>query len=125
MAIQDLVVKSSELGEAAVEQILKPYVRFVDNGEISFDTPFFALKSGDKVSIALIAKDSWRYIPGKESFAGGMRNEEIEKTTLLPGNTVRPVVKLFRDKLMITTEKGVHRPTAKLILVMQKKLQKK
>lgn len=125
MSIQDLVVKSAELGEAAVEQILKPYVRFVDNGEISFDAPFFDLKSDDKISITLIAKDSWRYIPGKESFAGGMKNEEIEKTTLLPGNTVRPVVKRLRDKMLITTEKGVHRSTAKLILAMQKKLQKK
>lgn len=125
MGIQDLLVKSSELGEAAIEKLLKPYVRFVDNGEISFDGSFFELKADDKIGIALIAKDSWRYIEGKENFAGGMKNDELEKTTLLPGNTVRPNVKKLRDKMLIRTEKDVHYPTAKLILVLQQKLQKK
>lgn len=125
MGIQDLLVKSSELGEAAIEKILKPYVHFVDNGEISFDGGFFELKADDKIGIALIAKDSWRYIDGKESFAGGMKNEELEKTTLLPGNTVRPTVKKLRDKMLIRTEKDLHYPTAKLVLALQQKLQKK
>lgn len=124
MGIQDLLVKSSELGEAAIELILKPYVRFVDNGEISFEGNFFKLGAEEKISIALIAKDSWRYIPGKENFAGGMKNEELEKTTLLTGNTVRPNVKKLRDKMLIKTEKDIHYPTAKLIIVMQQKIQK-
>lgn len=121
MSIQDLVVKSSEIGEAAMEKILKPYVQFVDNGEIAFNGPFFDLKSEEKIGVALVAKDSWRYIPGKESLSGGMKNEELEKVTLLAGNTVRPSVKTLRDKGLIRTEKGIHYPTAKLVLSLHAK----
>jgi hypothetical protein len=115
------MVKSSEMGEEAMEKILKPYVRFVDNGEIAFDGSFFALTADDKIGIALIAKDSWRYISGKEHLAGGMKNAELEKVTLLPGNTVRPTVKRLRDKGLIKTEKDSHYPTAKLIFSLQGK----
>jgi hypothetical protein len=125
MTIQDLLVKSSEVGEMATEKILKPYVQFVDNGEISFNGPFFDLKADEKIGIALIAKDSWKYIPGKESLSGGMKNEELERITMLQGNTVRPVVKSLRDKGLIRTEKSVHHPTAKLILSLNTKLSSK
>jgi hypothetical protein len=121
MAIKDLVVKKSEMGEEAIEKILKPYVRFVDNGEIALDGPFFSLKADEKIGIALLAKDSWRYIPGKEEFAGGMKNADLEKITLLPGNTVRPTVKQLRDKGFIKTEKDIHYPTAKLIFAFRAK----
>lgn len=121
MSIRELMVKSSEIGEEAMEKILKPYVRFVDNGEIAFNGPFFALSADDKIGIALVAKDSWRYIPGKENLAGGMKNVELEKATLLPGNTVRPTVKKSRDKGLIKTEKDIHYPTAKLIFSLQSK----
>lgn len=121
MSIQDLLVKSSEIGEAAMEKILKPYVQFVDNGEISFNALFFALRADDKIGVALVAKDSWRYITGKESLAGGTKNEELEKMTLLQGNTLRPMVKKLRDKGLIRTEKSVHYPTAKLILALHAK----
>ena len=122
MSIQDLLVKSSEIGEIAMEKILKPYVQFVDNGEISFKSTFYELKADDKISIALIAKDSWRFIEGKENHAGGMKNEELEKLTLLPGNTVRPVIKRLRDRSLIRTEKSIHYPTAKLVIALSRKL---
>ena len=121
MSIKDLLVKSSDIGEEAMEKILKPYVRFVDNGELAFDAPFFLLKAEEKIGIALIAKDSWRYIPGKENLAGGMKNTELEKATLLPGNTVRPRVKDLRDRGLIKTEKEAHYPTAKLVFTLQRK----
>lgn len=116
------MVKKSELGEEAMEKILQPYVRFVDNGEIAMDGPFFSLNADEKIGIALIAKDSWRYIPGKEELAGGMKNAELEKITLLPGNTVRPSVKKMRDKGLIKTEKDFHYPTAKLIFSFKEKV---
>lgn len=122
MPIQDLLVKSSEIGEATMEKILKPYVQYVDNGEISFTPAFFELKSDDKIGIALVAKDGWRFIAGKENYAGGMKNEELEKFTILPGNTVRPAIKRLRDKNLIRTEKGVHFPTVKLVIILNTKL---
>ncbi len=122
MSIQDLLVKSSEVGQAAMEKILKPYVQFVDNGEVAFNGAFFDLNADQKVGIALVAKDAWRYIEGKESFANGMKNDELEKATLLPGNTVRPCVKKLRDKSLIRTEKDIHYPTTKLVLTLQSKL---
>ena len=125
MSIQDLVVKSSEIGETALEKILKPYVQLVDNGEISFNGSFFDLNADDKIGVALVAKDAWKYIPGKENLAGGVKNEELEKLTLLPGNTVRPVVKRLRDKGLIRTEKAVHYPTAKLVIALHARLSEK
>lgn len=125
MSIQDLLVKSSDVGEAAMEKILKPYVQFVDNGEISFNGPFFDLRADEKIGVALIAKDSWKYILEKENLSGGMKNEELEKITLLPGNTVRPAVKNLRDKGLIRTEKSIHYPTAKLVLSLHAKFSSK
>jgi len=122
MSISDLIVKESEVGEAAVEKLLKPYVQLVDNGEISFNGAFFDLKADEKIAVALIAKSSWRFVKGKESYAGGMKNEELEKVTALPGNTVRPKIKELRDKLLIRTDSGIHSPTAKLTITYSKKL---
>ncbi len=122
MSIQNLLVKSSDIGETAMEKILKPYMQFVDNGEISFNGSFFDLGANERIGVALLAKDAWRYIPGKENLAGGMKNEELEKLTLLRGNTVRPIVKGLRDKGLVRTDKAIHYPTAKLVIALHAKL---
>lgn len=122
MAIKDLLVKTSEIGEIAAEDIIKPYVNFTENGEIVFSEHYWNLKSEEKIAVALVAKDSWRFIDGKENLASGMSNEELGKATLLTGNTVRPVVKSLRDSGLIKTEKSIHYPTAKLVLNYRKRL---
>jgi hypothetical protein len=123
MAIKDLVVKSNEVGEEATEKIILPYVNYTDKGELIFNEAFYALSADEKISIALVAKEGWRYVPENEKLAGGMKNEEIEKVTFLPGNTVRPTVKKLRDESKIKTEKGVHSPTTKLIMSLLRKKQ--
>ncbi len=120
MAIKDLIIKASDVGEAAMEKVLRPYIRFTESGEISPEDAFWELKSDKKIAVALIAADCRRFIGNGNDFIGGMKNDEIERTAQLPGNTVRPLIKKFRDQGLVRTEKGLHYSTPKLVYWYQK-----
>ena len=104
-----------------MEKVLRPYIRFTQNGEINPEDAFWELKSDKKIAVALIAANCQRFIDeDKKNLIGGMKNVEIERTTQILGNTVRPLIKKFRDQGLIRTEKKVHYSTPKLVYWYQK-----
>lgn len=120
MPIKDLIIKNSDVGEAAMEKVLRPYIRFMESGEISPEDTFWELRSDKKIAVTLIAADCRRFLENNKGLTGAMTNSEIERTAQLPGNTVRPLIKKLRDQGLVRSERGFHYSTPKLVYWYQK-----
>ncbi len=116
MSLQNLLVKQAEVEEDVVERVVAQYVKYSDVGKILLGDHFGKLANTKKVAVYLVAKQGWKFIPGKEELAKGADNAELERELKLPGNTLRPVVKNLRDRGFVTSINAVHYPTEQLIL---------
>lgn len=107
MALKDLIADRDKLTEAAIEGIVRDYVRY-DPG--SYDvvlTPAgLALNNDAKVLVFLVAIAGWSYV-ADEVRPVDTRPAALEQMTGIAGGTLRPTLKKLKDAhLVVSTSEG-------------------
>ncbi|WNJ92925.1 hypothetical protein [Bosea sp. 685] len=107
MALKDLVADRSKLTEAAIEEIVRDYVRY-DPGtyEVVLTPAGLALGNDAKVLVLLVAIAGWKYVVD-EVQAVDTKPSAMEQMTGIVGGTLRPVLKKLKDAhLVVATGEG-------------------
>src|SRR5690242_19526362 len=93
MALKDLVATRRQLNEAAIEAIVKDYVRYdPDKAEIILTPAATRLPNKQKVLIYLVALEGWVYLK-PELEAASAKPAELENALGIPGGTLRPLLR--------------------------------
>jgi hypothetical protein len=105
VALKDLIAGRSELTEAAIESIVKEYVRYdVDEKEVHLTAAGSGLPNKAKVLVYLVALQGWTYVSAEEVEASAMP-AQIESALHIPGGSLRPTLKDLKDRHIIS-ERG-------------------
>lgn len=107
MALKDLVADRSKLTEAAIEEIVRDYVRY-DPGtyEVVLTPAGLALSNDAKVLVLLVAIAGWQYVVD-EVRAVDTKPAALEQMTGIAGGTLRPTLKKLKDAhLVVSTSDG-------------------
>jgi hypothetical protein len=107
MPLKDLVADRSKLTEAAIEEIVKDYVRY-DPGtyEVVLTPEGLALNNDAKVLVLLVAIVGWQYVVDEVQVVD-TRPAALEQMTGIAGGTLRPVLKKLKDAhLVVAMDEG-------------------
>lgn len=107
MALKDLVADRSKLTEAAIEAIVRDYVRY-DPGtyEVVLTPAGLQLGNDAKVLVLLVAIAGWQYVVD-EIHHVDTRPAALEQMTGIAGGTLRPTLKKLKDAhLAVSTSDG-------------------
>jgi hypothetical protein len=107
MALKDLIADRSKLTEAAIEGIVREYVRY-DPGtfEVVLTPAGLALGNDAKVLLLLVAIAGWQYVVDEVPKVD-TRPAALEQMTGIPGGTLRPTLKKLKDAhLVVSTTDG-------------------
>jgi hypothetical protein len=107
MALKDLVADRSRLTEAAIEEIVRNYVRY-DPGtyEVVLTPAGLALSNDAKILVLLVAVAGWQYVVDEVRIVD-TKPAALEQMTGIAGGTLRPVLKKLKDAhLVVTTNEG-------------------
>jgi hypothetical protein len=107
MALKDLIADRSKLTEAAIEEIVRDYVRY-DPGtfEVVLTPAALALSNDAKILVVLTAIAGWEYVVD-EVRPVDTKPAALERTTGIAGGTLRPILKKLKDgHLLFSTSDG-------------------
>lgn len=107
MALKDLVADHSKLTEAAIEEIVRDYVRY-DPGtyEVVLTPAGRALSNDAKVLVLLVAISGWQFVVD-EVRSVDTKPAAMEQMTGISGGTLRPTLKKLKDAyLVVSTSDG-------------------
>ncbi|TPN62578.1 hypothetical protein FJ986_25405 [Mesorhizobium sp. B1-1-1] len=107
MALKDLVADRSKLTEAAIEEIVRDYIRY-DPGtyDVVLTPAGLALSNDSKVLVVLVAIAGWQYVVD-EVRAVDTKPAALEHMTGIAGGTLRPTLKKLKDAhLVVSTSDG-------------------
>jgi hypothetical protein len=107
MALKDLVADRSKLTEAAIEEIVRNYVRYdPDTYEVVLTPAGLALSNDAKVLVILVAIVGWQYVVD-EVRPVETKPAALEHVTGIAGGTLRPTLKKLKDAhLVVATSEG-------------------
>jgi hypothetical protein len=106
MALRDLIADKSSLDEAAIEDIVAPYLRYdIEAQELTFLSPFAGLSNKAKILVYLVGLQGWKFV-SQEPVANDARPADIEAATGIPGGSVRPVLRELSDNHILAERGG-------------------
>lgn len=107
MALKDLVSDGSKLTEAAIEEIVRDYVRYdPDTYEVVLTPAGLALSNDAKVLVLLVGIAGWQYVVD-EVRPVDTQPAALEQMTGIAGGTLRPILKKLKDAhLVVATSQG-------------------
>jgi hypothetical protein len=107
MALKDLVADRSKLTEAAIEEIVRDYVRYdPETHEVVLTPAGLALSNDAKVLVILVAIAGWQYVVD-EVRPVDTQPAALEQMTGIAGGTLRPTIKKLKDAhLVVATSEG-------------------
>src|ERR1700691_4493356 len=108
MALKDLVADRSRLTEAAIEEIVRDYVRY-DPGtyEVVLTPAGLALSNDAKVLVLLVAVAGWQYVVD-EVRPVDTQPAALEQMTGIAGGTLRPTLKKLKDAHLLVVVSGAY-----------------
>lgn len=107
MALKDLVADRSKLTEAAIEEIVRDYIRY-DPGtyDVVLTPAGLALSNDAKVLVILVAIAGWQYVVD-EIRPVDTKPAALEQMTGIAGGTLRPTLKKLKDaRLVVSSSDG-------------------
>lgn len=101
MALRDLIVQKKHITEELLEDVLKTYVRLVEEDqEVVLLPATEKLLIKQKVLLYLAGVYAWDLLLSHEKNTP-LKNSDIEQALGVEGNTLRPILKTFRDSQLI------------------------
>jgi hypothetical protein len=112
MALKDLVASRQQLNEAAIEAIVKDYVRYDPEKEEIILTPAATgLPNKQKLLIYLVALEGWVYLKPELEEASA-KPSELESALGIPGGTLRPLLRDLAAARLVRSDGGAYRIVA-------------
>src|SRR5690242_13808684 len=107
MALKDLVADRSRLTEAAIEEIVRNYIRYDPSTyEVVLTPAGLTLSNDAKILVLLVAVAGWQYVIDEVRVVD-TKPAALEQMTGIAGGTLRPVLKKLKDAhLVVTTNEG-------------------
>ncbi|MCK9360806.1 hypothetical protein M0Q28_01075 [Patescibacteria group bacterium] len=107
MALRDLVSRSDELDEAAIEEVVKDFVRYdPEKRQILFVPESGRLSHRQKILVYLTAFRGWRYLLPPEEAPFESSPAEIEAETHIVGGSLRPTLRTMMEEGWLTNNEG-------------------
>lgn len=107
MALKDLIADRSKLTEAAIEKIVRDYVRYDPEAYDVVLTPSgLALSNDNKVLVILVAIAGWQFVVDEVQVVD-TKPAALEQMTGIAGGSLRPTLKKLKDAhLVVSTPDG-------------------
>lgn len=106
MALRDLIVQKQDVTDELLEIVLEKYARLVDEErEVRLTPEAEGLLIKQKVLLYLAGMYAWDIIEEKKE-STPINNSQIENSLKIEGNTLRPILKSFRDSGEIEQKDG-------------------
>lgn len=103
MALKELITEQAAITEQRIEEIVSDYVGYDIHEKVVVHRPAFAkLSNKGKVLVHLVAMQGWRYVT-EGDVPGSASPADLGKALYIPGGTLRPVLKVLKDRHMIVT----------------------
>ncbi len=109
MALKDLIASRQDLNEAAIERVVKDYVRY-DPGkdEIILTSEATRLPNKLKVLVYLVALEGWVYVK-PELDGASAKPSQLESALGIPGGTLRPLLRDLAAERLVKSHGGAYR----------------
>jgi hypothetical protein len=112
MALKDLIASRQQLNEAAIEAVIKDFVRYdPDNSDIILTPAAVRLPNKHKVLTYLVALEGWVYLKPNIEVTGA-RPSELEGALGIPGGTLRPLLRDLAAERLVKSDRGAYRIVA-------------
>jgi hypothetical protein len=106
MGLKDLIAQRSSLNEAAIEEVVKDYVRYDPEQKAIVLLPAAArLPNKNKVLIYLVALQGWPFV-SDDDIEVDAKPAEITDATGIQGGSLRPTLKELKDGHVIAEQGG-------------------
>jgi hypothetical protein len=122
MALEDLVVSHEKISRELIEGILKGRVELIREGKkVVLTKEAHARGNRARVLLYLAGGRAWELLDDKAAWSAS--SESMEEILAIPGNTLRPILKDFRDKFLVKSEGGKYQILPKGIIDLESQLQ--
>jgi hypothetical protein len=123
MVLKDLIVDHKQISEGLLENILRGKVELIKEGEgVNLTEEGNSFPNRIRVLLYLCGKKAWELLTSKEI---RVSIKELERDLGIKGNTLRPILKSFKDSYQAEAEKGKYRILPKGVFELEKELQRK
>jgi hypothetical protein len=97
MSLKDLIVQKKHITEELLESVLKKHAQLIaEEREVALLPSADPLIIKQKVLLYLAGIRAWDFVEAKPA-PTPVKNSQIEKALKIEGNTLRPILKSFRD----------------------------
>lgn len=101
MPLKDLVANKAALTESAIEEIVRPYLRYdIDARELVLTPEGASLKNEARILVYLVGNLGWRFVRDDEGIVA-TKPADLEAALSIPGGTLRPVLKNLKDRNLV------------------------